>query len=646
MSVSAILNSQGKVPPHYIDFDSAPYTGFVKNPLTADLQCYNPATATNHAIIEASYVSAGVVKTDTISLVPGSAAPYLTIDENLRVNGEILDSAGSAGTAGQVLSSAGAGMPFVWAASGGGVTSVVAGSNIGVDTTIPSAPVVRVAISSTLDMSNNQITNASDITLKGTTAGVNFKDSTNSDQGDLTYIESNDRLRLQSGNLQINTDNIDTYNIQMGNGIGQLFLTTLNKPIRQILNNATNTAVLSQMSLDPTSITINTPNTSLTLDQTNTEVNITSANIVLHASNIKMNALPSGTHANVVGYDTVNHRLHYQPALPTTGFTATGGNSITAQYFQNGSYWKAHIFTSSSANFTITSFGTSTNPTIDVLMIGGGGSGGRGDGTAIAGGGGGCGGYVLIKDLPLLNTATLPQNIVCVVGDGGVAKATTGNGNSGTGSYINIPAVLNITNTSINIDTGAGAGGGVNATAAGLSSTYSVITGFNVQVPTALTYTGGAGGTGGGVGANVTRGNFSYSVSGDNAGRLGETITAGAFGSGMGATTALSGAGGGGGARVSGFPPSLTQRGGGGFGVVSYFDGTRRLIGGGGMGSGQNDGSGNLDGVTYGGGIGQSVNTATAPTAGTANTGGGGGGAWNGSSGAGGSGLVMIRYRV
>lgn len=87
MSVSAILNAQGKVPAQYIDFNAPPFTGYITNPLTSDLQCYNPATATNHAIIEASYVSAGEVKTDTIKLLPGSVAPYITVDENIRVNG-------------------------------------------------------------------------------------------------------------------------------------------------------------------------------------------------------------------------------------------------------------------------------------------------------------------------------------------------------------------------------------------------------------------------------------------------------------------------------------------------------------------------------------------------------------------------------
>jgi hypothetical protein len=83
MSVSAILNAQGKVPAQYIDFNAPPFTGYVTNPLTSDL------LANNRAIIEASYVSADEVKTDKLSLVPGSGATYLTVDENLRVNGEI-----------------------------------------------------------------------------------------------------------------------------------------------------------------------------------------------------------------------------------------------------------------------------------------------------------------------------------------------------------------------------------------------------------------------------------------------------------------------------------------------------------------------------------------------------------------------------
>jgi len=173
------------------------------------------------------------------------------------ISGEVYDSFGSPGAAGQQLQSSGPGLPFVWGAgSGVGLTAVVAGSNIGVDNTNPIAPVVSVAISSTLDMSGQEMINASDITLRGATSGVNFKDTLGADQGDLTYIESNDRLRLQSGNVLINTDNTDQYRIQMGESLGALDVTTLNKPIRLIRNDSTNTVVQSRLDLNATSVEI------------------------------------------------------------------------------------------------------------------------------------------------------------------------------------------------------------------------------------------------------------------------------------------------------------------------------------------------------------------------------------------------------
>jgi hypothetical protein len=83
MSVSAILNGQGKVPPHYIDFTQPPFTTYVTNPMSSDLECYNPATSVNHAIKEASYVSAGEVKTDAVDLLPGSAATAVDVKTSL-----------------------------------------------------------------------------------------------------------------------------------------------------------------------------------------------------------------------------------------------------------------------------------------------------------------------------------------------------------------------------------------------------------------------------------------------------------------------------------------------------------------------------------------------------------------------------------
>jgi hypothetical protein len=168
---------------------------------------------------------------------------------------EVLDSFGNPGAAGQQLQSSGPGLPVVWGAgSGVGLTSVVGGTNIVVDSTNPISPIVNVGIKSDLNMNLSTITNCADIELRGSTAGVNFKDTAGADKGDLTYIESSDRLRLQSGNVLINNDNTDQYRIQMGESLGALDVTTLNKPIRLIRNDATNTVVQSRLDLNANSV--------------------------------------------------------------------------------------------------------------------------------------------------------------------------------------------------------------------------------------------------------------------------------------------------------------------------------------------------------------------------------------------------------
>lgn len=75
------------------------------------------------------------------------------------------------GTAGQFLQSRGAGITPIWATGGGGgggqVNSVVAGSNISVDSTDAANPVVSLAVSSDINMNTNNITGAGTITATG-----------------------------------------------------------------------------------------------------------------------------------------------------------------------------------------------------------------------------------------------------------------------------------------------------------------------------------------------------------------------------------------------------------------------------------------------------------------------------------------------
>lgn len=185
-----------------------------------------------------------------VTIINGIDGIYTT--GNLQTLAEIKDSFGNPGAAGQQLQSSGPGLPWVWGAGAGvGVTAVVAGTNIGVDNTNPIAPVVNVAISSTLDMSGQEIINASDITVKGAVPGINFKDTAGADQGDLTYIELTDILRLQSSKVLINTNNTRDYIIAMNEGGSNQFeISAKDKPIRIIRNDSTGLAPDTELTFE------------------------------------------------------------------------------------------------------------------------------------------------------------------------------------------------------------------------------------------------------------------------------------------------------------------------------------------------------------------------------------------------------------
>ena len=74
------------------------------------------------------------------------------------------------------------------------------------------------------------------------------------------------------------------------------------------------------------------------------------------------------------------------PPPPPAGLTATGG--VISDYEVSGTFYRAHVFTSSGP-FNVTALARGSVPNaIDYLVIGGGGGGGNSDG-----GGGGAGGY-------------------------------------------------------------------------------------------------------------------------------------------------------------------------------------------------------------------------------------------------------------
>lgn len=125
------------------------------------------------------------------------------------ISGEIYDSFGSPGAAGQQLQSSGPGLPFVWGAGSGiGLTAVVAGSNIGVDNTNPIAPVVNLAVTSTIDMSGNDLSGANAITAQNgfftqTLNANSIKSTTDVQTATVTATGLVSGLSLAASNLQL-----------------------------------------------------------------------------------------------------------------------------------------------------------------------------------------------------------------------------------------------------------------------------------------------------------------------------------------------------------------------------------------------------------------------------------------------------------
>ncbi|AIW01863.1 MAG: hypothetical protein YSLV5_ORF05 [Yellowstone Lake virophage 5] len=111
-----------------------------------------------------------ITATDFVGLLDGT---------NLLLDAGLLDNNTSSGAAGQFLS-CGAGGEVLWTSPGvDGVQSVSAGSNIAVDNTDPENPIVAVAITSDLDMTSHNLTNALNVGCETATVGeaLNYVDS-------------------------------------------------------------------------------------------------------------------------------------------------------------------------------------------------------------------------------------------------------------------------------------------------------------------------------------------------------------------------------------------------------------------------------------------------------------------------------------
>ena len=321
------------------------------------------------------------------------------------------------------------------------------------------------------------------------------------------------------------------------------------------------------------------------------------------------------------------------PATPQ-GMTATGG--IIGDYEVSGTYYRAHVF-SSSGTFNVTALG-SLGDTVEYLVVaGGGGAGGGGQS-----GGGGAGGLrtnlpgvvdaspsPLTISTPFSVTAG-PTSYVVTVGGGGAGKSGQGPGANGVNSYFGPPSSPNgITATA------GGAGGGLTPQTANAGGSG----GGSGNGPGSQT--GGSGNAGGSIDSKP-EGNSGGSAPGYSAqyygGGGGGAGASGANGPGPG------GAPGGIGVQVAiAGPPTASPVGTPGPSGNGWFAG-----GGGGSGNtGWQSPSGTSAGGAGGGGTGSATG---AGTAGTYSTGGGGAGGAYGSPDSsgknGGSGIVVVRYQI
>ena len=294
---------------------------------------------------------------------------------------------------------------------------------------------------------------------------------------------------------------------------------------------------------------------------------------------------------------------------PVSGLIATGG--VISDYESSGTYYRAHVFTSSGA-LNVTALGNQGN-TVEYLVVAGGGGGGNSG----AAGGGGAGG--------------LRTNVPGVQNAGGSPL---------TGATFSVTAGP----TSYPIQVGGGGAKGIN----GGPSVFGPITsqGGGSGDPPA-----GTGGSGGG-------------------GKLGNSGVAGntppvspsqGFGGGNGAGGGQ-GAGGGGGAGAAGSNASGANGGAGGAGVQVLIAEaptvpapTRTIGANGGYFAGGGGGGGNPNatagsGGAGGGATGTGNNTTATPAIYSTGGGGGGGGSHSGvgdgvsSSGA--PGIVVVRYQI
>ena len=489
---------------------------------------------------------------------------------------------------------------------GGGVSSIIAGTNISITGTV-STPIVNVDINSTLLMNgypiydNNTITIAAgssinlstlstSIILDQATQGITMtsvptttiRGFTGTDDGILrvngyvalygssTQLQIYDANGIIKGSLSYSytDDDIHLNAIQLLDLTGNQGLALTSQNGYKIRFNTTNSGNLDAdiegsitltagYSTSIGNINLYTASTSIVLDQASQGITLTANNDI----NINASTLINGSIKVASTFYDNNASSGTSGQVLTAG---TGGQVV----WGSGSISSKVVFTSpGSSTFTFPLTGTYN---VEYVVIGGGGGGGGGGQTTPVGngsGGGGGGGSEIKRGVFLANGGDIVSYTVGLAGPGGGSNANGGNGTNTTFLLGTISDTSSGSNGGISVVSsgsggsggsgGYGGGGGGSGGVGGTAGTGTVVNG---SAGTGLS--GGAGGAGGGGGSNAT-----YGGGGGGGGNGGGVGGNGVSGNGSGGSF---GAGGGGGASGGIAPSSGGSGGNGGGGVVMF----------------------------------------------------------------------------
>ncbi len=317
---------------------------------------------------------------------------------------------------------------------------------------------------------------------------------------------------------------------------------------------------------------------------------------------------------------------YYNSVIPTTPFTATGGDQISI-YEEGGNTYKSHIFLSP-GTFVVAD---DVIPSVEYLVVAGGGGGGGASPTSGHGGGGGGAGGMRLGSSPG-NVATGTYTITIGHGGAGAYAGSPTRGGDGADSAITGSSSLTGTGSPSGFFALAGGGGGTRNSAE----------------------SGGPGGSGGGATTSGSAGNGNpqgYPAPQSEGNPGGANPPSGGAGCGGG------GAGGPGPNSPNGPSPSGCPGGIGKACTYAYGPTNPVIYAGGGAGGGHDHGVGGVGGPGGGGDggddqIGSSPYSRAFGRTGRINTGGGGGGGGGGSGsedtggGRGAPGIIVLRYQI